>query len=363
MTLHVRPHRSLAALTLLLAACTGQPQPLEKPLAPELALPGGLRVVLLDADLPAVADTVRLAVGKTLDVKVPDWPLPTAANGQYSGFTTAAPLDALALTWSTPQHLRLTATLGKMAGGFSLVQTGQAGCGLTWQVDGGSVQLEAEVVRQSDASLAVQLSGAPVATWEGASVSDASACLAKLPPADASSPGDAILAEVTQQLAKRLSAAFLPTVSRVFAASLEQSGRLATVGSVDPAVETRFALKYVEDAAHVALHSGASAQASLAVSVDADRHPCAVDAVPVALVTVRVHVLKYQVSGVYDAPLKVCNGSEFGVRKQRLVLGVKHVSKPLVAHRRQYGKREYVGVVAVSNSNDVLSVPPAEWCE
>ncbi len=284
MTLHVRPHRSLAALTLLLAACTGQPQPLEKPLAPELALPGGLRVVLLDADLPAVADTVRLAVGKTLDVKVPDWPLPTAANGQYSGFTTAAPLDALALTWSTPQHLRLTATLGKMAGGFSLVQTGQAGCGLTWQVDGGSVQLEAEVVRQSDASLAVQLSGAPVATWEGASVSDASACLAKLPPADASSPGDAILAEVTQQLAKRLSAAFLPTVSRVFAASLEQSGRLATVGSVDPAVETRFALKYVEDAAHVALHSGASAQASLAVSVDADRHPCADDVpLPVAV--------------------------------------------------------------------------------
>ena len=278
------PHRRILALTCLLAACTGQPQPLQKPLAPELAMPSALRVALLDADLPAVAETVRLAAGKSLEVKIADWPLPTAADGQFTAADVVVPLETLALAWQDPQHLRLTAQLGKTAASLSLVLTGQAGCAVGWQAEDVKLELDAEIVRAPSGGLVVQASGAPMATWHLAKVTDLAACLGKLPPTLSASLGDHLRSQIALRLGEHLNQAFLPTLATIFAASLEQSGRVTLAPTAVPPIEMRFAVQFQGDNGHLATHAGALAQASLAVSMDGDRHPCAVDVpLPVAV--------------------------------------------------------------------------------
>ncbi len=270
------PHRWIAALLCCTAAgCTQQPLPLQQPLAPQLALANGLRVVLLDADLPALADSVRLAAGKSLSVSLPVWPLPNAADGQFTAFAATAPLDGLTLDWQSPQQLRLMAQIGKIQGEISLVPTGQAGCGLSWKAQSVQLQLDAEVVRTAGGALTVQAVGTPIVVWQGAAVDDPSACLGAQLPSLAVSLADHLRSGIAAALADRLSQAFLPSLATIFAASLEQSGRVAI--PTTPAIEARFALAYQEAAGHLVTHAGALAQGNLAVSLDVDRHACAVD--------------------------------------------------------------------------------------
>ncbi len=277
-------HRLTPLLLALSLACTAQPQPLQAPLDPSLALPGGARVALLDADLPALAETLRLAAGKSLEVTVAAWPMPTATDGAFAQFALSAPLTAVALAWTDPQHLRLTAQVGKLAGAPSLVLTGEAGCALSWQADAATLALDAEVVRAPDGKLTVQAVPGPPTKWTAATLTDASACLTKLTPGLAATLTDHIQTEITAQLAGRLTTALLPKLATIFAASLEQSGRVTVTPAGDPPIEARFAVQFTADGGHIASHAGALAQGELAVSLDVDRHPCAVDVpLPVAV--------------------------------------------------------------------------------
>ena len=269
------PLWTIAALLAVLPGCTAQPQPLVAPLAPQLALNDGLRVALLDADLPALAETIRLAAGKTLNVTVPDWPLPNKDDGQFTGIAAAMPLDSLTLTWPDPQHLRLSAQLGKSTSNFSLVPAGQAGCGLVWQAAGGVAVLNAEIVRTPAGSPVAQLAGAPEIQWQAGLVKDPSACLAKLPAVTPAMLADYVQSAIAADVTARLAQTLLPTLGAMLAGPMELSGRVAL--SNEPPVEARFALAYRDDAGHIAGHAGALAHADLAVSLDVDRHPCAVD--------------------------------------------------------------------------------------
>jgi hypothetical protein len=270
-------NRSLAAsLMALTLACAAPPQPLLAPLAPQLALNGGLRIALLDADLPALAETIRLAAGKSVELAVLDWPLPQAADGHFVGFTTSVSLDQVTLAWLDAQHLHLTAQLGKIAGNVSLVQTGQAGCGIGWQAAGGTMEMDAEVRRTPDGGPGVKLTAPAKAKWSGASLSDPTTCLGKLPADAAKALADHVEAEIVAQIEDRLAQSLLPALTALFAPTLEQSGRVAM--SAEPPVEARFAMGYLDVDQHLANHAGALAHADLAVSLDVDRHPCAVDA-------------------------------------------------------------------------------------
>lgn len=279
--------RSPASILLVagLLACTVQPQPLVKPLAPELALPGGLRVAVLDADLPALAETVRLAAGKTVDIAMADWPLDDASQGAFAFVPAGLALTSTALVWQAPQRLKLTAHLDKAMANLSLTLTGQAGCGLTWQTQGATVDLTAEVVRGGDGALLVQAAGAPVVQWQGATLADKSGCLATLTSTQTTALAAHIAAEWATQISARLAKAYHGTLATVFAGSLEQSGRVAlATPSTDP-LEARFAVQYLEAEGRIATHVGALGQANLSVSLDVDRHPCAVDvALPTAVV-------------------------------------------------------------------------------
>ena len=277
------PHASLAvSLAWLAVACTAQPQPLLAPLAPQLALNDGLRIVLLDADLPALADTIRLAAGKSVELAVADWPLPQAVDGQFVGFATSVPLDKVTLAWQDAQHLHLTAQLGKMAGNVSLVPTGLAGCGIAWQAPNATMEMDAEVRRTPDGGPGVKLTAPATTQWPGATVSDPSACLSKLPVDAAQALASHVQAEIAAQIEDRLAQALLPALTTLFAPTFEQSGRVAL--TADPPIEARFAMAYQELDAHLANHAGALAHADLAVSLDVDRHPCAVDVpLPTAL--------------------------------------------------------------------------------
>ncbi len=264
---------AMLAAACALLGCTDLPKPLLTPLAPELALADGLRIALLDADLQPLADTIRLAAGKSVDVPVAEWLLPNPSDGQFTALTVAVPLDGLTLAWPDAQHLRATAQFGKIAAVPSLVLTGEAGCALSWDAQSLEIATDLEVVRDANGALTVQAAGAPVATWTAANLTDASACLAKQPAPPAASLDAHLRAAIAAQLVERLHAVMLPTLAAIFAPSVEQSGRVTAA-----AVEARFALQYTDDAGHVAAHVGTLAQANLAVSLDVDRHPCAVDA-------------------------------------------------------------------------------------
>lgn len=273
------PVRGLAARTLcglLLAACTGQPLPLLAPLPANTALVGGLRVALLDSDLPALAETMRLAAGKVQAVAAEPWPVP-AAGAQVAALAGNVAVEKAELAWVDAAHLRLSAHLQKPSLTLSVTPKDQAACPLSWQADGATVAVQAEVQSAPGGGIAI-IAGAPLAVaWQGAGLSDTQSCFAALPAGAAQAVDQHVRAEILNDVGVHLGDALVSSLHAVFAPSLAQSGRVVAA-STPASVEARFDVQFRDTDGHVAVHAGNLARAELAVAVDADRHPCAVDA-------------------------------------------------------------------------------------
>lgn len=273
----------LAAFSCVVAyACTGQPTPLTQPLAPQAILPSSLHVALLDADLPALAETVRLAAGKSLQIQAPAWQLPSAPTTTLAPFAWPLTVTQTTLAWQTPTRLRLRMQLAETTGDLSVDLQGQAACAVKWHAHGGLALLDVEIVRPAEGGIAIQpilpsdLKNPSDVTWQNPQLVDVGACLTIQPAEVAVTVAKHVQVELAAQLRQKLGDALIPQLQTIFFAGLEQSGRLP-VAVGNPPIEARFSVAYHPQDNLVVAHAGALGQAHLDVGLEVDRDPCAVD--------------------------------------------------------------------------------------
>lgn len=266
------------------AACVGQPKPLVAPLSADHTLPAGLRVVLLDSDLPALAQTAALSLAKQSSVPLDAWtiaPLPQSATLEAGVWPLA--ISQLKLAWTPEHRLRATFAVPAISGLVSVALADQASCPLTWSAASGQAAVELEVLRSSTGQATVQRHppGDELSvTWQSPQLTEAGNCFASLA-ADAPKLVSAHLAlAVGDALTQAVAAALVPPVRAVFASSLEVSGRLPVSHAHGQELEARVDLAFAPatpGAPSLVGHAGGLTTAAAAVGVDVDRHPCAVD--------------------------------------------------------------------------------------
>lgn len=259
------------------------PLPLVSPLAATRTLPAGVHVVLADADLSQLAETVRTVAGKSLDVVTAPWPIPDGAGHLVGALSTSLDVLAGPATWPLPSRLKLEFTVATTSLPLAIAVPGQAACGVTWTAQAGHVAVQLEVVRDADGAVDAILAAEPNVTWQAHGLTGNVACLqpAGSKAADAI---DAHLLEVVQAaLAPRLTQAALHALRAMFPSQLELAGRLGETSRWGDPLEVRLSLHYdppLPNAPELVRHDGHRAWATLTAGLDVDRAACAVDVPP-----------------------------------------------------------------------------------
>lgn len=266
-----------------LNACGKTPAPLLSPLPATRQLPGAVHLVLLDADLPQLAETVRTLAGKSVDVAAGPWSVPNWPGHGVGALSGLLEIGAGQAAWTTTSRLRLDFALTKVVLPAALTAPGQAACGMTWVGTDGHVHLEVHVVRDAQGAVGVKLATDPAVTWQTQQLVDGEACLQQAPVGS----GAAIVAHVADTvraaLAPRLAQAALHALAAVFPDRLEVAGRVGIATRWGKDVEMRFSARYDPIAGvgeAVASHEGARASAALTLGLDVDRAACAADVPP-----------------------------------------------------------------------------------
>ena len=277
----------LTALVLfvVLAACgpTQAPLPLVAPLPATRTLPAGVRIVLADADLAQLAETVRTVAGKSLDVVAAPWPIPDGSGHLVSALSTSLDVTAGPVTWPLPSRLQLEFTVAKAALALAIAVPGQVACGVTWKAKAGHVAVQIEIVRDADGAVDAVLAVEPSVTWQAHGLTANVACLQPAGSTGADSIDAHLLDVVHAALAPRLAQASLHVLRAMFPPQLEFAGRLPTASPSGEPLEVRLSLHYdvpLANAPELVRHQGQRALATLTAGLDVDLAACAVDAPP-----------------------------------------------------------------------------------
>ena len=267
----------------LLLACAwagcGQWQPLAEPVDPALLVQHGGHVAVSNQGLQQVATAVRVAAGKSFVASV----APLALNGPG-----AAKLGALDLNVtmgdgaaSVGDEAAIVLTYPVVVGSQPLAVQPAAGasCASAWAPSGLLLQLRLALGRDAFDSVDVRLAGPPTLVGDATGV-PVDACL----DATAGAIVDAHLRQaVLTAIASRYIDAGRAALRAVFPPTWEASVQ-TTVGRAGVLrLQTRW--EQVEPDGPLLGHNGAYGAAALAVTIDAERDPCAVDAPPPAIGT------------------------------------------------------------------------------
>lgn len=261
------------------------PLPLVAPVPATHAVAQGLRVLLVDADLPQLAETVRQQAGKTVDVAAAPWLLPGASGyllGALGVVVVTAPGKA---AWVTPGRLKLAFPTEKLTVALAVGPVGGAACALVWTAQAGDVAVQVEVTRTPQGAADTVLATEPAVAWQQAQLLDPDGCLTGT--SLQAAVADHVEDQLRAALVARFSGAARQALRTVFAPSLELQGRLSVPLRWGDVVETRLSLAWQPVTPNAPLlvgHDGVSARGSLALSLDVDRAACAVDVPPPKLV-------------------------------------------------------------------------------
>jgi hypothetical protein len=271
----------LAALCVAACGPAQAPLPLLAPLPASHTLTSGVQLVLVDADLPALAETVSTLGGKTLQVVAAPWPVPGAPGHVLGPLSTPLQVAGAQAEWLQPTTLQLQFTLTQVTLPLSLGVPGQAACAMSWTAQGGLVRVTLRLDRDPQGQVAVIAGQDPEVTWQKHGLISAQTCL-QPPLTDAPAQIDAHLLEAVQAtLVPQLTQASVHVLQAVFPPALELQGRLSTATRWGDAVEVRVSTQYQPQAGGtLAEHKAGRGIAALAVGLDVDRAACAVDVPP-----------------------------------------------------------------------------------
>ncbi len=272
--------QTLCICFIFAQGCGNPPLPLEKPLAAQYRVEGGLRIVVADSDLPTFAETVRIGAGKTIDVPGAPWTLPQTDDHKLGAWSTSLTLKHAAANWSAGQHLVLNFEIDKVVVPLALGVQGQPACKLTWSSSGGLLQLQVEVIRSLQGQLAATLAAEPSLVWQMPTLADTESCLKSEPEGTAKALQKHLEAMLRNQAANPLTKSTLNALAALFPPSLEFAAQFHVQAPWAHQVQARVSADFLHPAAgeQLAIHAGARTVASLAVGLDVDRAPTAVDA-------------------------------------------------------------------------------------
>jgi len=280
-------HTYLTVLVFIstLGACgpAQAPLPLTAPIPETRTLPAGVRIVLADADLQHVAETVRIVAGKSLDVMAAPWPIVDGAGHVVGALATSLEVLAGPVTWPQPSRVQLEFTVDTALIPLAISVPGQAACGVTWAAQAGHVVIQIEVTRGDEGAVEVILAAQPSVTWQSHGLTGSVACLQPAGGTAHTSLDAHLLEVVRAALAPRLAQASLQVLSTIFPPQLEIAGRLPVASRWGDPLEVRVSLQYESSQAQtdsLVHHDGDRALATLTVGLDVDRAACAVDVPP-----------------------------------------------------------------------------------
>ena len=282
--------RTAALILACLTACTGQPQPLQVPIAPDHALQSGLRIALADADLPALAQTAMLTLGKQPTVTLDAWtvaPLPLDATVATTQWPLA--VENLTLHWVNAGEgagrLRATFHVPPVTGPVSLEVANQPSCPLTWSATSGEGTLDLAIGRATGGALTIDavppVGGANPAgvAWANPVAGDVSQCFGPLPPSTAALVAGYLSDSLGKALTGAVATALAAPLRTLWTPGLELSGQIAVHEAHGTPIDARWQVVRAGDpAGGVVSHVGEVAASQLLVALDADRHPCVADA-------------------------------------------------------------------------------------
>lgn len=265
---------------LLLAQCGQPPLPLDKPLAAAYRVDGGLRIVVADSDLPTLAETVRIGAGKTIEVPGAPWTLPQTNDHKLGAWNTSLTVKQASATWTSGQHLVLTFEIDKVAVPLAVGVQGQPACKLNWSSSGGVLQLQLQVIRSLQGQVTPTLAAEPSLVWQMPTLADAEACLKSEPEGTAKALRQHLEAMLRNQAANPLTKSTLNVLATLFPSSLEFAAQFNVDAPWGHPVQARVSADYLQPnlVDQLAIHAGARTAASLAIALDVDRAPTAVDA-------------------------------------------------------------------------------------
>jgi hypothetical protein len=275
----------LAALAA--ASCDQPTQPLEQPLPPSHVTAGGVHLVLLDADLPEVSETIRLSIGKTIEVASAPWPMNDSDGHVLGALSAAVELAPGKAAWTSTGRLQLTWPVSDLSLSLSVAAPGDIACALQFLVTGGQVRADLDVRRSAIGTVAGGLAEEPEFSWKEATLQGPDACMSGLEPSGVQMLADHVSATLRGSVLPRVSAGANLAARTLFPSTLERALRLPTTTRWGDVGELRLSTTYLpwstEDAALIAGHEAPRAYASVAVGVDVDRAGCVPDLPPPAI--------------------------------------------------------------------------------
>ncbi|MFZ4577243.1 MAG: hypothetical protein ACOYOB_02515 [Myxococcota bacterium] len=282
---HLRAMWMAAALAT--ASCSQPTQPLDQPLPPSHVTAGGVHLVVLDTDLPEVAETIRLSIGKSIEVASAPWPMDDSDGHVLGALSATVDLAPGKASWTANNRLQLTWPVPDLTLSLSVAAPGDIACALHFLVTGGQVRADLDVRRSAIGTVAGGLAEEPEFSWKEASLQGPDACLSGLEPAGVQALADHLAATLRGSVLPRVSAGANQAARTLFPSSLEQAVRWPTTTRWGDIGELRLSTTYLpwspQDAALVAGHEAPRAYASLAVGVDVDRAGCVPDLPPPAI--------------------------------------------------------------------------------
>ncbi|MSQ81489.1 MAG: hypothetical protein EXR77_01035 [Myxococcales bacterium] len=266
---------TMAAFAVATCAGCGNWAPLPSPLAPELRQTRAVRLAVAAADMPQIAETIRVVSGKSIELAAAPTKL-VGGDHQLSAFNAALPVATMAAQWTAAGELEVVGHSAPLSIALAIGRSGEPACALAWTVKQATAKLRARTTTTATGKVEVTLAAAPELAVKHGIVPASEPCLAPLSAAGQDQVAQAVQLAIHAAWLPRLSAATLQALRTLapveLAVGIRWSPHVAASGALD--LEQRY---FGELGASPASVVGKYAVFELALASNAVRDPCAVD--------------------------------------------------------------------------------------